>query len=507
GCLQEGISYEAASLAGHWKLGKLICLYDSNNITIEGSTDISFTEDVKTRFEAQGWQVLTVRDGEDVNSIDSAISLAKQETEKPSIIIVTTKIGFGSSKEGLSDSHGAPLGKDALATLKKNLDWKSKEFEVPADIVKFYADITANLVKHETEFAKSQKAYKAKYPTEFEEYSSWQKGKTPDLTEIDEIFEFSKKTDATRNFSGVVLNKLSKIIPNLTGGSADLGPSCKSYLDDESDFSDENPTGRNIRFGIREQAMGAILNGMALHGGVVPYASTFFVFSDYMRCSIRMSALMDLNVFYIFTHDSIGVGEDGPTHQPVDHLVMLRSIPDLKIIRPYNSDEVACAYISALSSKGATCLILSRQNIENLAEDIDRLSGLFGGYVISDCEADADLILIATGAEVELALKSKIELEKQGIKVRVVSMPCMELFEAQSAKYREEVLPSSVRARIAIEAGSSLSWGKYIGIDGAYVTMDQFGSSAPPDKLFEIYGFTTDNVVLTAKKLLKKLKV
>ncbi|MCL2861879.1 MAG: transketolase [Firmicutes bacterium] len=506
GCLQEGISYEAASLAGHWKLGKLICLYDSNNTTIEGSTDLSFTEDIKTRFESQNWQVLSVKDGEDINSIDAAITLAKQEAEKPSIIIIKTKIGFGSSKENSSESHGAPLGKEALAVLKKNLEWKHKEFEVPQDVAKFYGEITANLAKHETEFAKNQKTYKTKYPVEFEEYSSYLKGKMPDLTELDEIFEFSKKSDATRNISGVILNKLSKIVPNLMGGSADLAPSNKSYLDDESDFSYENSTGRNIRFGIREQAMGAIVNGMALHGGVVPYASTFFVFADYIKPSIRMSALMDLNVFYVLTHDSIGVGEDGPTHQPVEHLVMLRSIPDLKVIRPYNSDEIACAYISALSSKGATCLVLSRQNIENLSKGNDRLSGLFGGYIIADCEGEIDLILIATGAEVELALKSKIELEKQGIKTRVVSMPCIELFEAQNAKYREEVLPSNIRARIAIEAASSLTWGKFVGLDGAYITMDQFGSSAPSEKLFEIYGFNVDNVVATAKKMLKKLK-
>lgn len=513
GCMEEGIEYEAASLAGTWGLGKLIVLYDSNDISIEGNIGIAFRDDVARRHEAQGWQVLTVPNGEDVDAIDAAITLAKADKNRPSLIIVKTTIGYGSPKAGSADSHGAPLGDDNVKATKKALGYSAKPFEVPSDVAKHYAEIVETLNKSESEWNKTVKAYKAAYPDDYELFNQFIRGKCPSDEDMDTLYElFSNKPDATRNCSGIVLNKLAELMPNFVGGSADLAPSNKTYLKGCGDYSAENRTGRNLHFGIREHAMAAICNGFALHGGFNVFCGTFFVFSDYMKNAMRMSAIMDLNMTYVLTHDSIGVGEDGPTHQPVEQLAGLRSIPGLKVFRPADGRETAAAYISAVTGKGPTCIVCSRQNLTPFERITDAdgyedngASALFGGYIASDSVSEIpELILIATGSEVELALKAKKALGNEN--VRVVSMPCMELFEKQTQKYRDSVLPPKCRARVAIEAASSLSWGKYVGLDGACVCMDTFGASAPAEKLFEIYGFTVENVVSVAKKTLSRAK-
>lgn len=504
GCMQEGIESEAASLAGTWGLGKLILLYDSNDITIEGNTSISFREDVAKRHEAQGWQVLTVTDGENIDAIEAAITLAKSEKTKPSLIVVRTTIGYGSPKAGTADCHGAPLGEACLTESKKNFGWTSKPFEIPSDVATNYAAISEGLAKYEQDWNKLVKNYKSAFPAEYEEFITWTKGKIPNLAEIEDLWKFSASADATRNSSGIVLNKLAKILPNLVGGSADLGPSNKSNMNGMGDYSKETPNGRNLHFGVREHAMAAISNGLALHGGLVNYCATFFVFCDYMKNAMRMSAIMNLPVTYILTHDSIGVGEDGPTHQPVEQLVALRSIPGLKVFRPADGKETTAAYVSALNGKGPTCIVATRQNLPQYPNS--GVSALSGGYILSDCEGEPDVLLMASGSEVELIMKAQAELANLKIKARVVSLPCMELFDAQTAKYREGVLPSSCRARVAVEAASSYSWGKYVGLDGDYITMDTFGASAPAEKLFEIFGFTVDNIVATARKVVKNVK-
>lgn len=503
GCMQEGIENEAASIAGNWKLNKLIAIYDSNNITIEGNTNITFTEDVAKRHEALGWNVINVSDGEDIDAISAAITLAKTEKARPSLIIVKTVIGFGSEKAGSEEAHGAPLGADGVKKLKEKLGWTAKPFEMPQDVVKHYAALSEGMQKYETEWAKTVKSYKSAYPEEYEQFISLMKGKLPDLKSIEDLWKFADKPDATRNTSGIVLNKIAAILPNLVGGSADLAPSNKSNMKGAGDFSAANPLGRNFHFGIREHAMAAISNGIALHGGFVNYCATFFVFSDYMKNAMRLSALMNLNVTYILTHDSIGVGEDGPTHQPVEQLVSLRSIPNMKVFRPADGKETTAAYVSAINGKGPVCIIATRQNLPQYKNSGEK--ALMGGYVLEDSEkAVPDVILMASGSEVELAVKAKEQLKVVNIDARVVSMPCMELFDQQSNKYKESVLPNVCRARVAVEAGSSYSWGKYVGLDGAYITMDSFGASAPADQLFAIYGFSVENVVAQAKKVYSK---
>ncbi len=505
GCMQEGIEYEAASLAGTWKLGKLIVFYDKNDITIEGNIDMAFRDDVAKRHEAQGWQVINVPDGEDIQAIDAAITVAQAEKEKPTLIVVHTQIGYGSPKAGSADSHGAPLGEVAVKKSREFFGWTNKPFEVPPAVTSHYAEIAEEVSKSESEWKKLEKAYKTAYPELYEEYVSFTKGKVPDITQYEKVFDFSSKPDATRNTSGIVLNKLADILPNLVGGSADLGPSNKTILKDKGDYSAENRLGRNLHFGIREHAMAGIMNGLTLHGGLIGYCATFFVFSDYMKSAMRMSALMDLNVTYVLTHDSIGVGEDGPTHQPVEQLVALRSIPGMKVFRPADGTETAAAYVSALNGKGPTCIVCSRQNLPYFKQT--SLDALYGGYVLLDSDKEVpDVILMSCGSELGVAVQAKAELDKMGISTRVVSMPCIDLFEIQTQKYRDTVLPPQVKARVAIEAGSSYSWGKLVGLDGAYVTMDSFGASAPANTLFEIYGFSADNVATVAKKVFQKVK-
>ena len=500
GCMMEGIEYEAASLAGTLKLGKLIVLYDKNNITIEGDTDGAFTEDVGKRHEAQGWQVLYVADGNDMQAIAKAIENAKAETEKPSLIIIRTVIGYGSPKAGSEATHGAPLGAEGIEGLRKNLGFDYPPFTVPEEVSKALAVYKEKGIKIENAWKALFNEYKHAYPELAKRYEDYMSGNLPDLLHDEKLFEFDKP-DATRNTSGKILNLLADRIPNLMGGSADLAPSNKSYMKSRSDYSSTNREGTNMHFGIREHAMSAICNGMSLHGGVIPYCATFFIFSDYMKNAMRLSALMKRNVTYILTHDSIGVGEDGPTHQPVEQLAGLRSIPDMKVFRPADGKETAYGWISALTDKGPTCLVLTRQNLPQYENS--NINALRGAYILADGKKETpDAILLASGSEVELAMKAKNELEKDGVDVRVVSVPCMELFDKQSKEYKESVLPNAVRARVAVEAGSPDCWYKYVGLDGKVIGMTTFGASAPFSDLLKKFGFTVENVVKTVKEVL-----
>lgn len=501
GCLMEGIAYEAASLAGTLKLGKLIVLYDKNNITIEGDTNVAFTEDVQKRHIAQGWQVIEVKDGNNVTAIKKAINKAKAEKNKPSLIVCHTTIGYGSPNQGSASTHGAPLGAANIEALRKNLNYNYPPFTVPEEVYKHTKSAGRRGARAERAWKAMFKEYAVKYPELAKQFLEVTSGKLPTIDDSD-LFTFAKN-DATRNHGGVVLNKIASQLPQVFGGSADLNPSCKTALKNAGDFSSETPEGRNLHFGIREHAMSAICNGMACHGGVLPFCSTFFVFSDYMKNSMRLSALMNLNVTYILTHDSIGVGEDGPTHQPIEHLAALRSMPNMKVFRPCDGNETACAYISAFTDKGPATITLSRQTLPNYEGTAK--NALKGGYILFEASKKTpDMILIASGSEVQCAVEARAILEEKGIATRVVSMPCQELFEKQSEKYRNSVIPNSVRNRICIEAGATMSWYKYAGLDGAIIGLDNYGASGPADELFKFYGFTAENIVATAEKILNK---
>lgn len=500
GCMQEGIEYEAASLAGHLKLGKLIAIYDDNNITIEGDTNITFTEDVAKRHEALGWQVLKVSDATDINALNRAIKKAKAQTEKPTLIIVKSVIGYGSPLAGSANCHGAPLGEQNVEELRKTLGWDYAPFTVPEEVY-------AHCKKTARKGAKIEKAWKAlfseyekAYPELASEYKSYKNPDLSSLLENEDLWKFEKE-DATRGHGSTVLNKIANLFPNIVGGSADLAPTNKSYMKGLGDYSAENRLGRNFHFGIREHAMCAITNGMYLHGMLLPYCATFAIFSDYMKNAMRMTALMELPIPFILTHDSIGVGEDGPTHQPIEQLTGLRSIPNMKVFRPADGIETAAAWISALTGKQPTCLFLSRQTLPNIAGTSK--NALKGGYTVVDT-ANPQVILMATGSELNLAVKAQKVLEQEGIRARVVSMPCMEEFDKQGAKYIESVLPNSVRARIAIEAAATMPWHKYVGLDGKIIGMESFGASAPAKELFNKFGFTVENIVNSAKELLNK---
>lgn len=502
GCLMEGVSAEAASLAGTLELGKLIVLYDSNNITIEGGTDTAFKENVRMRFESYNWQTILVEDGNDIEAIDKAIKEAKAEKKKPTLIEIKTKIGFGApNKEGKASAHGEPLGVEEIALAKKNLGWEyTEEFYVPDEVYKNRDSIIAKGTEAEDNWKDMFAKYCAEYPDMAQLWDTYFENKLPDLLNNEDFWTYEGDL-ATRASSEKVLNKLSKMVPNLFGGSADLGPSNKSVMKDREYYSPENPAGSNIHFGIREFAMTAMANAMSLHGGLRPYIAGFFVFSDYMKAGMRLSALMEQPVISILTHDSIGVGEDGPTHQPIEHLAALRSMPGYTVIRPCDTHETAAAWYLALTRKQPTGIILSRQNLPLLKET--GKGALKGAYIIQDCEGEPDIILMATGSEVELIYKAYDELTKEGYKVRTVSMPSFEVFEEQSEEYKESVLPNSVRKRVAVEAASDFGWYRYVGLDGKVISMHGFGASAPAGKLFEKYGFTVENVVNTALSLLK----
>lgn len=504
GCLMEGISSEASSLAGTLGLGKLVLLYDSNNITIEGNTEIAFTEKVIDRYKAYNWHTQVVEDGNDIDAIAKAIEEAKKVTDKPSIIEIKTVIGYGSpNKAGKASAHGEPLGVEELELTKKNLGWEySEEFFVPQEVKENINDIKAKLAKKEEEWNELVKKYNEKYPEDYKEYCAWMKNEFAAKLYDDEDFWTYEGDKATRQSSEIVLNKAAKVIPNLFGGSADLAPSNKSVMKEREYYSKENPAGSNIHFGIREHAMTAMANGMALHGGLMPYIAGFFVFSDYMKPSLRLSALMKLPVISIFTHDSIGVGEDGPTHQPIEHLAALRSIPNYTVFRPCDTNETAAGWYAALSRKDSpTALIFTRQTTKLLKET--GKNALKGGYILRDCEGTPDIILMASGSEVSLIYDAYDILKEKGIKARVVSMPSFELFDEQSEEYKNSVLPKNVTKRLAVEAACSFGWHKYLGLDSDMICMEGFGESAPFSVLFEKFGFTVDNVVARAEKLLK----
>ncbi|MBR6642575.1 MAG: transketolase [Lachnospiraceae bacterium] len=504
GCMMEGISSEAFSLAGTLGLSKLIVLYDSNKISIEGSTDIAFTEDVQKRFDAFGFQTLVVEDGNNLDEIHAAIEAAKADTTHPSMIMVKTQIGYGCpAKQGKASAHGEPLGDENVAALKENLGWPSQEaFFVPDEVYANYKAISDAKAKDEEAWNAMFAEYCAKFPEMKEAWDAeFNMDIAADLINNEEFWAYDEKPEATRNLSGVVLNRLAKYVPNLIGGAADLAPSTKTYMKDLGDFSKENYAGRNLHFGVRELAMAAIGNGMTLHG-MRAFVSTFFVFSDYVKPMARLSSIMRIPTTYVLTHDSIGVGEDGPTHEPIEQLAMLRSMPNFHVFRPADATETIAAWYSAATSKETpTALVLTRQNLPQLAGSSKE--ALKGGYILEDStKATPDAIIIATGSEVQLAVNAKAELAKEGVDVRVVSMPCMDLFEEQSAEYKEAVLPKNVRARVAVEALIDYGWGKYVGLDGAIVSMTGFGASAPAATLFEKFGFTTENVVKAVKSVL-----
>ena len=507
GCLMEGVAYEALSLAGTLKLDKLIVLYDSNRITIEGDTDLAFTEDVAARFEAFGYHVQLVEDGNDLDALNAAIAKAKADKERPSLIICKTQIGYGCpAKVGKASAHGEPLGEDNIVELRKFLGWENQTaFEVDAEIYDHYKALAEEGAKKEEAWKAMFAEYSTKYPEDarlWDEYFA--KLDVQKIIDSEEYWAHEDKAMATRAVSGDIINKLKDVYPNLVGGSADLAPSNKTEMKGQGYFSATDRSGRNIHFGVREMAMTAITNGIYLHGGLNPYCATFFVFSDFMKPMIRLSSLMGLPVTFVLTHDSIGVGEDGPTHEPIEQLAMLRSIPNLNVFRPADYTETAAAWASAIGSEATpTAIVLTRQNLPQL--EGSSKEAFKGGYILAEAanKDKIDLIIMASGSEVELALGAKEELEKEGKSVRVVSVPCMDIFETQSPEYIEEVLPSAVRTRLAVEAASPMPWYKYIGLDGDVVAMNSFGASAPAKVLFDHFGFTVANVVDKAKALVK----
>ena len=511
GCLQEGISYEACSFAGTHKLGKLILIYDDNDITIEGDTDITFKEHVGARFAAQNWQVLHVdlaSKPDDVDALSAAIAKAKANTEKPSIIICKTHIGQYSPLQDSEKSHGAPLGAENLAKTKQKLGWEYPAFECPAEVYEHCAEAAECGAAEQAAWNELFAKYEVDYPELAVLYKKMMKGEMPNFDEIEGLYDFEKPM-ATRQTSAKVLNTIAKEIPSLMGGSADLTPSNLSDMKDTDSvtfghFAPDNFAGRNVHFGIREHAMAAMANGMQLHGGLKAYCSTFFVFTDYCKPAMRLAAMMKLPVTYIMTHDSIGVGEDGPTHQPIEQLIMLRSIPGLKVYRPADGKETAAAWVSALKGSEPTVLVLTRQNLPQYAGS--GKNALLGGYILEDCDGTPDVLLIASGSEVEQCVKAKAMLAESGIKARVVSMPCIEEFEKQSEEYKQLVIPSNIKARVCVEAGTPYGWYKYAGDNGEIIAMTSFGASAPAGKLFPHFGFTAENVVEKAKASIAKTK-
>ena len=511
GDLMEGVSYEAASLAGHLRLGNLIYLYDDNKITIDGSTDLAFTEDVTKRFEACGWHVSEVADGNDLKAIEAAIKSAQKVKDKPSIIRVHTIIGFGMPKQGTSKAHSDAPGEEAVRETKRNLGWpEDKHFYVPKEALTHYRQAVKNGAKLEKDWNESVKKYEKAHPDLGAAFAQiraidlpedWEKA----LPKFDGV-----EAKATRAYSGDVINAIADVIPQMMGGSGDLTPSNNTYIKSSADIQAGRYENRNIHFGIREHAMGSLMNGMALFGSVIPFGGTFQTFSDYMRPAIRLAALSHIQTIFVFTHDSIGLGEDGPTHQSVEHLAALRAIPNLALIRPCDAHEVREAWRAALKRSNApTAFALSRQKVALIdRKKFADARGLHkGAYILAEAQNKSSkattpkLILIATGSEVGLAMEAREQLNAEGTPTRVVSMPCWEFFDAQTDKYKEEVLPAKVTARLAIEAGVSLGWHKYVGAKGDVLCVDRFGASAPAENVFRDYGFTIENVLKIAKGL------
>lgn len=506
GDLMEGVSHEAASLAGHLGLGKLVYLYDDNDISIEGSTDITFTEDVPARFRAYDWHVQEV-DGYDLEGIETAIRAAQAETERPSLIVCHTHIGYGSpNKQDTPGVHGAPLGEEEVRLTKEALGWPpNAHFLIPDEALTVFRQAVERGRQAEAQWCETFESYRAAYPEEAALLETLWAGELPDgWAKTLPTFAPADGPLATRKASGAVLNALAPALPTLIGGSADLAPSNVTLLDGCGDFQRETPAGRNLRFGVREHAMGSILNGLALHGGVIPYGGTFLIFSDYMRPAVRLAAMMGLPVVYVWTHDSVWIGEDGPTHQPVEQLAALRAIPNLVVIRPADGNETAAAWRVALERRdGPTALALTRQKLPVLA-DTNAEGVARGAYVLADTPGTPDVLLIATGSEVHLALEARDLLAERGVAARVVSMPSWELFGAQPASYREAVLPPQVTARLAIEAGVTMGWARYVGSAGEVLGLDRFGASAPYEVLKEKFGFTAEAVVERVLNLLNE---
>jgi len=505
GCMMEGITSEAASLAGTLGLGKLIVFYDSNRISIEGDTDIAFREDVAARFAAYDWHVQAVADGNDIDGISQAIEAAKAETGKPSLIIISTQIGYGCpAKQGKASAHGEPLGTENLAAAKAWLELPTTEpFTVAEEVRNAFAAFTEAGNKREQDWLRAKAAYGKAFPELLVSWEAWQSGEVPlDMMDRDSFWANNGKPNATRSSSSDVLNAVSELVPNLIGGSADLAPSTKTLMKNRTSFSREDRSGSNLHFGVRELAMTAIGNGLALHGGLIPYVSTFFVFSDYMKPCMRLSALMNLRVIYVLTHDSIGVGEDGPTHQPIEQLASLRSIPNMTVFRPADARETVAGWVAALGRKTSpTALVLTRQNLPQLAgtgKDAGK-----GAYILLDSEK-IDIQLMASGSETQLVLEVGKRLQEKGVGVRVISMPSWELFEEQPKTYRDSVIAPAVRTRLAVEAGASFGWHRYVGLDGDIISRDTFGASAPAEQLFAAYGFTVENVLARAEQLLSQ---
>jgi transketolase len=502
GCMMEGASYEAASLAGTQKLNKLIAVYDSNRITIEGSTDIAFTENVGARFSAMGWQVINVENGEDIVAISLALEEARIETERPSLIIVRTDIAHGTMKEGSAAAHGSPLGDDVIADMRKRLGWKNAPFDIPEDVYAHFEALALRGQRARKEYEEMYASYSEAYPELAAQLEDWRSGKISEDVFTDDAMLAADAPKATRSSSGVVLNRLFAHMPNMFGGSADLGPSNNTELKTSGYFAPDCREGCNIHFGVRELAMACIANGITLYGGLRAFCATFFVFSDYVKPALRLSALMKLPVTYVLTHDSIGVGEDGPTHQPIEHLAALRATPNTYVFRPADQKETAYAYRAALKLKAPSVMALSRQNLPQLEDTSDK--AMLGGYILREPKGTPDVILMASGSEVELMYKAADILSVQGYTARLVSMPCMELFNEQSEEYKQSVLPSSIRARVSIEAGATQPWGMFVGLDGASIGLDHFGASAKGGVLFKEFGFTAENVAATALDVIKR---
>lgn len=502
GCMMEGASYEAASLAGTQKLNKLIAIYDSNRITIEGSTDIAFTENVAARFGAMGWQVINVENGEDIVAISLALEEARIEAEKPSLIIVHTDIAHGTLKEGSAGAHGSPLGDDVIADMRKRLGWKNPPFDIPEDVYAHFEALSLRGARARKEYEEMYAGYAEAYPELAAQLESWRKGEVSEDVFSDDEMLAADAPKATRSCGGVVLNRIFAHMPNLFGGSADLGPSNNTELKTSGYFAPDCREGCNIHFGVRELAMACIANGVALYGGLRAYCATFFVFSDYVKPALRLSALMKLPVTYVLTHDSIGVGEDGPTHQPIEQLASLRATPNTYVFRPADQKETAYAYRAALKLNAPSVMALSRQNLPQLEDTCDK--AMLGGYILREPKGTPDVILMASGSEVELMYKAADILSVQGYTARLVSMPCMELFREQSEEYQQSVLPASIRARVSIEAGATQPWGAYVGLDGVSIGLDHFGASAKGAVLFKEFGFTAENVANAAIEVIKR---
>lgn len=505
GCLMEGITSEASSLAGHLKLGKLIVMYDDNNITIDGSTEISFTEDVEKRYLAYGWQVLTVEDGNDPDAVTAALEKAREEKEKPTLIKVRTIIGHGApTMQGSSKVHGAPLGVDEINAMKKAMGWSYEPFTVPEEVAANTQQIVEEKQKQYKEWKNLLARYAKEEPELHAEYEQWMQGNLLKDVTVSELYQTDLAKISTRKASHAILNLLAPQIKNLVGGSADLAGSNLTYMDKGGDYQPETPEGRNIRFGVREHAMAAIVNGLTLHGGLKAFGSTFLIFSDYLRPSLRLSALMNIGSLFIFTHDSVAVGEDGPTHQPIEQLASMEMIPNLYVFRPCDYRETVAAWVKSMEiTTSPFAVALSRQDLPVLEGTGNKAEK--GAYIlVKETKNKPDLILMASGSEVQHMVEARERLLEQGIDARVVSMPCKKLFEDQDKKYRESVLPKSVKRRIAMEAGVGDVWGRYLGSKGKFIGLNRFGASAPGDIVLDKLGINVDSVVKKALKMVRK---